>query len=275
MGGFHVILERIMQVVAQPCEKDSTSLPDPAFSPVSFEKCFGRGFKVGVPWQFLTDLPEETKELFDRAVESLRSIGAEVVEVDLSILKYAVSTYYILCTAEASTNLARFDGIRYGVRSDRAKTLDEVYDFSREEGFGDEVKRRIMLGTFVLSSGYQDAYYFKAQKVRQLIINSFNGAFAQCDCIALPTSLGGAFAFGEKKDPLSLYLEDLYTVGANLAGIPAMALPAGFLPDGRPLGFQLFGAQRHDAELLSIGCAFQSVTDYHTKRPSLCQKGEG
>jgi len=260
-------LERIMQVVAVPCEKDSTSLPDPAFSPISFEKRFGDGFTVGVPWQFLEGLPNETRALFDRAVETLTSMGAKVVEVDLSILKYAVSTYYIICTAEASTNLARFDGIRYGVRSDRAQTLDEVYDLSREDGFGDEVKRRIMLGTFVLSSGYQDAYYRKAQKVRQLIINKFNEAFSKCDCIAFPTSLGGAFTFEEKKDPLSLYLEDLYTVGANLTGVPVMALPSGFLSDGRPLGFQLFGKQRHDAELLSIGRAFQEATDYHTKRP--------
>jgi len=224
-------LERIMQVVAVPCEKDSTSLPDPAFSPISFEKRFGDGFTVGVPWQFLEGLPNETRALFDRAVETLTSMGAKVVEVDLSILKYAVSTYYIICTAEASTNLARFDGIRYGVRSDRAQTLDEVYDLSR------------------------------------LIINKFNEAFSKCDCIAFPTSLGGAFTFEEKKDPLSLYLEDLYTVGANLTGVPVMALPSGFLSDGRPLGFQLFGKQRHDAELLSIGRAFQEATDYHTKRP--------
>ena len=260
-------LERIMQVVAVPCEKDSTSLSDPAFSPVSFEERYGSGFRVGVPWQFLEGLPNDTRAIFDRALKSLRSIGADIIEVDLSILQYAVSTYYILCTAEASTNLARFDGIRYGVRSDRAETLDEVYDFSREEGFGDEVKRRIMLGTFVLSSGYQDAYYRKAQKVRQLIINRFNDAFLKCDCIAFPTSLSGAFAFGEKKEPLSLYLEDLYTVGANLTGVPVMALPAGFLPDSRPIGFQLFGQQRHDAELLSIGRAFQSVTEYHIQRP--------
>ena len=181
--------------------------------------------------------------------------------------------YYILTTAEASTNLARFDGIRYGLRSPRAKTLDEVYDMTREEGFGDEVKRRIILGTFVLSSGYQEAYYKKAQKVRQIIINKFEDSFAKCDLVATPVSTGGAFAFGAKKDPLSMYLEDIYTVGANLAGLPALSIPAGRLADGRPVGFQLMAPQRQDAELLSVGRAFQEITSYHNDRPTI--EGEG
>jgi len=262
-------LERTLQVIGTYCKHDSTSVPEKDFEPISFERRFEKGFTVGVPWQFIEGVPQETKEIFERAVKTLQSLGARIIDVDLSILKYGVAVYYILCTAEASTNLARFDGVRYGLRSERAQTLDELYDFSREEGFGDEVKRRILLGTFVLSSGYQDAYYHKAQKVRQIVINKFNDAFSECDCIALPTSYSGAFTAGAKKDPLSLYLEDLFTIGANLAGIPALALQGGFLPDGRPLGFQLFGPQNHDAELLAIGKSFQSVTDYCMKRPKL------
>jgi aspartyl-tRNA(Asn)/glutamyl-tRNA(Gln) amidotransferase subunit A len=140
---------------------------------------------------------------------------------------------------------------------------------TREEGFGDEVKRRILLGTFVLSSGYQEAYYKKAQKVRQLIINKFEEAFSSCDLVAMPVATGGAFAFGAKKDPLSMYLEDIYTVGANLAGLPAISLPSGRLADGRPFGFQLMAPQRHDAELLSVGRAFQIQTTYHNERPTI------
>ena len=192
-----------------------------------------------------------------------------MVEVDLSLLPLSIAVYYVLVPAEASTNLARFDGVRYGQRSTKATTLDEVYDLSREEGFGDEVKRRILLGTFVLSSGYQEAYYKKAQKVRQLIINQFETAFQQCDVVAMPVSTGGAFPFGAKKDPLSMYLEDIYTAGANLAGLPALSVPAGHLIDGRPIGFQLVAAQRHDAEVLAIGKAFQAITSYHRERPKI------
>ncbi len=262
-------LERIMEVIGVHCEKDSTSSPVPPFKPVVWEEKFGKGFRVGVPWQFLEKLSPESRSLFDRSLSHLKQLGGQIVDVDLSILDYAIAVYYILNTAEASTNLARFDGIRYGLRSGRAKTLDEVYDLSREEGFGDEVKRRIILGTFVLSSGYQDAYYHKAQKVRQLIINKFDEAFARCDAIAMPVSTSGAFAFGAKQDPLSMYLEDIYTVGANLGGLPAISIPAGQLQDGRPIGLQLMSPQHTDAELLAMGKAFQSITDYHTKRPRI------
>jgi aspartyl-tRNA(Asn)/glutamyl-tRNA(Gln) amidotransferase subunit A len=262
-------LELIMQVIGAHCQKDSTSLPDPDFTPISFAERFGKSFRVGVPWQFLEGLPNESRAIFDRSLSSMEALGGEIVEVDLSLLSSSIAVYYILMTAETSTNLARFDGIRYGVRSSQATTLDEVYDRSREEGFGDEVKRRILLGTFVLSSGYQEAYYKKAQKVRQLIINQFETAFQRCDVVAAPVSTGGAFAFGAKKDPLSMYLEDIYTVGANLAGLPALSVPAGHLNDGRPIGFQLMAPQRHDAEVLAVGRAFQAITNYHNERPTM------
>jgi aspartyl-tRNA(Asn)/glutamyl-tRNA(Gln) amidotransferase subunit A len=265
-------LELMMEVIGTHCDRDSTSLNDPDFTPVAFADRFGKGFRVGVPWQFLEGLSKESRAIFDRSLGHLQALGGQIVDVDLSILTSGISVYYILTPAEASTNLARFDGIRYGSRSAKATTLDEVYDLTREEGFGDEVKRRILLGTFVLSSGYQEAYYKKAQKVRQLIINKFEEAFQHCDCIAMPVSTGGAFAIGAKKDPLSMYLEDVYTVGANMAGVPAISLPAGRLADGRPIGFQLMAPQRHDAPLLSLGRAFQAVTSYHTERPTMGRK---
>jgi aspartyl-tRNA(Asn)/glutamyl-tRNA(Gln) amidotransferase subunit A len=262
-------LELIMQVIGKHCQKDSTSLPDPDFAPVSFAERFGASFRVGVPWQFLEDLPKESRAIFDRSLSHMKALGGKIVEVDLSMLTSSIAVYYILMTAETSTNLARFDGIRYGVRSNSATTLDEVYDLSREEGFGAETKRRILLGTFVLSSGYQEAYYKKAQKVRQLIINQFETAFQGCDVVATPVSTGGAFALGAKQDPLSMYLEDIYTVGANLAGLPALSIPSGRLADGRPIGFQLMAPQRHDAEVLSVGRAFQAITAYHNERPTM------
>jgi aspartyl-tRNA(Asn)/glutamyl-tRNA(Gln) amidotransferase subunit A len=262
-------LEVMMQVIGTHCEKDSTSLPEPDFTPISFAERFGTSFRVGVPWQFLEGLPKESRAIFDRSLAHLEALGGKIVEVDLSLLTSSIAVYYILMTAETSTNLARYDGVRYGVRSNRAKTLDEVYDLSREEGFGDETKRRILLGTFVLSSGYQEAYYKKAQKVRQLIINQFESAFQGCDIVVSPVSTGGAFAFGAKKDPLSMYLEDIYTVGANLAGLPALSIPSGHLADGRPIGLQLMAPQRQDAEVLAIGRAFQAITNYHNERPTI------
>ena len=187
-------LALLMEVLGRACPKDSTSLPLPPEDYLN--KLSGKidGLKVGVPWQFLEQLQEEPKLVFLKALDVLKSLGASMVDVDLSILKHSIATYYILATAEASTNLARFDGIRYGVRAPEAKTLDEVYDLSeKEEGFGPEVKRRILLGTYVLSAGYKDAYYKKAQKVRTLIIQQFREAFKACQLIAMPTSPFAAF----------------------------------------------------------------------------------
>lgn len=262
-------LELMLEVIGVHCEKDSTSISDAPFKPMQFEETYKKGFSLGVPWAFLEGLEPEARVIFDQSIEHVKSLGGTIVDVDLSILNYALAVYYIVGTAEFSTNLARFDGIRYGLRSEKAKTLDEVYDFTREEGFGDEPKRRILLGTFVLSSGYQEAYFKKALKVRQIIINRFSEAFSKCDFIAMPVSAGGAFPFGQVKDPLQMYLEDIYTVGANLAGIPALSIPAGFLSDGRPVGFQIMARQHYDANVLALGKAFQKGTLFHTKRPKM------
>lgn len=261
-------VEMAMKTMGVFCPRDSTSLRDKAFEPVSFQDRFSKGFTIGVPFAFLKDLSEEPRQVFTRSIEHLRSLGAQVVEIDLSLLSLSVAIYYILATAELSTNLARFDGIRYGLRSEHAHTLDEVYTLSREEGFGKEVKRRLMLGTFVLSAGYQDAYYKKAQKVRALMAQQFSKAFSVCDTIAMPVSTSCAFPFGSKKDPLSMYLEDIYTIGPNLVGLPAVSIPSGTVKD-LPYGLQLIGPQRQDAEVLSVAKAFQEKTSYHTQRPIL------
>lgn len=199
----------------------------------------------------------------------MKKSGASVCEVDLSILKYSIAVYYILATAEASTNLARFDGVRYGVRAPDAKTLDQVYDRSKELGFGPEVKRRIMLGTFVLSTGYRDAYYKKAQKVRTLMIEQYKKAFEKCDLIAMPTSTSGAFKIGSIKDPLSMYLEDIYTISVNLGGLPAVNIPNGLTAEQLPLGIQLIGPQKEDVKVLSLAHALEAANANEMIPPQL------
>lgn len=253
----------VMEVIGKHCERDSTSFSGEQEQLLNQLDRQVKGLRIGVPWEFLKDLAPEPKEVFNRALESLKSLGAEVVNIDLSVLKYSLAVYYILATAEASTNLARFDGIRYGVRAPRAKTLDEVYDFSKEDGFGAEVKRRILLGTYVLSAGYKDAYYKKAQKVRTLIIDRYKATFQECDIIATPVSPFTAFEIGSIKDPLQMYLEDIYTIGINLAGLPAVSIPNGFASDGKPLGLQLIGAQKHDAQVLKVADAFEKANAFN------------
>lgn len=259
----------IMETIGHHCAWDSTSLDTP---PGKFQKALDgnlEGLRVGVPHSFLDDLEGEPRKYFEENLDKFRELGATVVDVDLDILRYSIATYYIIATAEASTNLARFDGVRYGVRSEKAKTLDEVYDLSRQEGFGPEVKRRIILGTFVLSSGYQDAYYKQAQRVRTIMIQKFATAFKNCDIIAMPSSPSTAFKIGAKQDPLQLYLEDLYTIGANCAGVPAISVPAGIASDGKPLGFQLVGPQQGDVEVVRIAAALASATGHTQLMPQL------
>jgi aspartyl-tRNA(Asn)/glutamyl-tRNA(Gln) amidotransferase subunit A len=258
-----------LEIIGRHCPKDSTSIPKEADHFMDQIKKPIHGLKIGVPWHFLEGLEEGTRKAFDAAIETYTTLGAKIVEVDLSVFKYAIAVYYIVATAEASTNLSRFDGIKYGVRSQRAKTLDEVYDFSRQEGFGDEVKRRIMLGTFVLSSGYQDAFYKKAQKVRTLIINQCKDAFKQCDLIAMPTSPYPAFKTGSIQDPLQMYLADIYTIPANLAGLPCISLPIGFSSDQKPIGMQLMGPQLHDVQVCQAAHAFEQITHFHKTLPPL------
>lgn len=254
----------LMEILGRHCEHDSTSIPE---GPEQYLKALEarkdlQGLRVGIPNQFLEQLKGEYRARFDESVETLKKLGATVHEVDLNLLDYALATYYILATAEASTNLARFDGIRYGERSKRAETLEQVYDYSKEEGFGKEVKRRIMLGTFVLSAGYQDAYYKKGQKVRTLMIEQFKRAYKECHVIAMPTAPRGAFPFGSIKDPLTMYLEDIYTIGVNLVGLPAISIPCGTVEEGKPFGLQLLGPQKGDRLVFEVAHCFEKATPF-------------
>lgn len=257
----------MMQIMGRHCEKDSTSIQKGPENYLDAIKAPIQGMKIGVPWQFLQELSLDAKANFDAAIKTLDGLGCKVVEVDLSMLKYSLPTYYIIATAEASTNLARFDGVRYGLRSKDAKTLDDVYDMTREEGFGQEVKRRILLGTFVLSAGYQDAYYRKAQKVRQLIIEQYNTAFQACDLIATPVTPRSAFQLGSIQDPVQMYLEDIYTIGANLAGIPAISVPSGFSQEGKPFGLQLLGPQLGDVTCCKVAYHYEQKTGFNQRIP--------
>ncbi len=256
-----------MEVMGRHDPRDATTIPTHSEDYLSLLASDVKGKKIGVPWAFLEDLHGEPKALFLDSIEVMKSLGCEIVDVDLNILKYSVATYYIIATAEASTNLARFDGVRYGVRSERAETLDQVYDYSRTEGFGTEVKKRIFLGTYVLSSGYQDAYYKQAAKVRLKIIDSFNRAFETCDVIATPISPIAAFPKGAIQDPLEMYLQDIYTIGVNLARLPAISVPCGFNPEKKPFGLQFIGAKREDALVCRMSHAYEMATPYAQEIP--------
>ncbi len=256
----------MMEAIGQHCIHDATSLDLPRETYT--KRVDLKGIKLGVPRQFLEGLTLDAKENFEEALHVLKNLGAELIDIDLDILKYSVAVYYILATAEASTNLARFDGIRYGNRSKTAKTLEEVYELSRKEGFGSEVKRRILLGTYVLSSGFQDAYYKKAQKVRTLMINAFEKAFNDCDAIVTPVATSGAFERGAFLDPLQLYLQDIFTIPANLAGLPAISVPSGYDKRGMPLGLQILGPQMCDVPVLDYAYAYEQATK-HMRIPDL------
>lgn len=218
-----------------------------------------KGVKIGVPKEYFVDgINENVKSIMMDALEKLKEAGAELVDVSLPHTKYALPTYYILAPAEASSNLARFDGIRYGYRSKNAKDFNDLYVKSRSEGFGSEVKRRIMIGTYVLSAGFYDAYFKKAQKVRELIKEDFDRAFEQVDMIFTPVSPNTAFKLDDKKSPIELYLEDIFTISANLAGIPGISIPAG-LADNMPVGIQLLGKPFGEGELIQAGDAFEKI----------------
>ena len=249
----------IMDVIAAHCDHDSTSLESPKESHLSQLDTSLKGKKIGVPWSFLETLDETVAKHFKESLKCFEELGAEIVEIKLPILKHSIACYYILSTAEASTNLARFDGIRYGVRSEKATTLDEIYDLSREDGFGEEVKNRILLGTFVLSSGHKDAFYKKAQQVRTLFIEEFRAAFVKCALIAMPTTPKPAFEIGSIHSSLEMYLQDTFTTPANLAGLPAISIPSGNTFDTMPLSLQLIGPILHDAEVLSAAHAYETT----------------
>jgi len=249
----------LMEVIGKHCEYDSTSLPTPSeeYLDQLESRSDLKGLKVGIPRSLLKDLSGEPKRLFEESVQTLEKLGATTTEVDLDLMRYSIAMYYILATAEASTNLARFDGVRYGQRSKEAQTLDEVYTLSKEEGYGDEVKRRILLGTYVLSAGYQDAYYKKAQKVRTRLIEQFKKAFEAADILALPVVANVAPKLDSYGDPLSMYLQDLFTTAANLAGVPAISLPAGLTDEKLPFGLQLIGPQKADRFVFEVAYQFE------------------
>ncbi|MFN2257602.1 MAG: Asp-tRNA(Asn)/Glu-tRNA(Gln) amidotransferase subunit GatA [Desulfuromonadaceae bacterium] len=259
----------MLQAVAGYDPADSTSVDTPVPDYLAGLEGGVKGMKIGLPQEyFVSGLDPEVKHAVDQVVEVYRSMGAEVVEVSLPHTRYAVSCYYLIATAEASSNLARYDGVRFGERVDPGKGLKDMYTATRSQGFGDEVKRRIMLGTYALSSGYYDAYYLKAQKVRTLIRNDFLAAFEEVDCILTPVAPTPAFALGDKTaDPLQMYLSDIFTLSANLAGICGMSLPCGRAEDGLPIGFQLLGKPFAEADLLRTGYAYEQTQEWHTARP--------
>jgi aspartyl-tRNA(Asn)/glutamyl-tRNA(Gln) amidotransferase subunit A len=211
-----------------------------------------------VPVEYMKHATGETADLVNKAIDDLRKLGCEVREISLPATDYAIATYYVICTAEASSNLARYDGVRYGFRSASSGTLSEMYRHTRGEGFGPEVKRRIMLGTYVLSHGYYDAYYLKAQKVRALITRDFTNAFQSLDAIVGPVSPFPAFKIGEKvNDPMAMYLSDIYTITGSLAGIPCMSVPCGQTTDGLPVGLQILASHFQEEKMFRIADAFE------------------
>ncbi len=226
--------------------------------------------KIAIAPQINAGADEQVQKALNETIDVYKKLGAEIIEVNMPHLDYAIAAYYVIATAEASSNLARYDGVHYGHRSKNANDYIEVYTKSRAEAFGQEVKRRIMLGTYALSSGYYDAYYLKALKVRNLIRGDFTSAFGKCDCIMMPVAPTTAFKIGEKvNDPLQMYLSDIYTISANLAGIPGISIPCGFDTNNLPIGLQILSPAFSEAKLLKIARMFESQTDWHTKEPTI------
>lgn len=263
----------LFDAIAGPDARDSTSLPDAPEEGTSALGCGVRGLKLGLPREyFLKGIDRDVEEAARAAARALEKLGAEIVEVSLPHTEHAVATYYVLATAEASANLARFDGVRYGHRAKDPADLLEMYGRTRAEGFGAEVKRRIILGTYVLSRGYHDAYYLHAQKVRTLIRRDFQHAFARCDAILTPTTPTPAFKLGEKiQDPLQMYLADIFTIAVNLAGACAISLPCGLVPREKPLpvGLQIIGPWMREKTLFRIADAYEQATSWHKEMPPL------
>ena len=254
--------------------KDSTSADRPV--PKFTESLSGdmKGLRVGIPKEYRLDgTPDEIVKIWDQGIAWAKDAGAEIVEVSLPHTKYALTTYYIIAPAEASSNLSRYDGVRYGLRVDEGGNLNDMYAKTRAEGFGDEVKRRIMIGAYVLSAGYYDAYYIKAQKVRRLILNDFMKAYEQCDVLLTPTAPSSAFAIGENDDdPIKMYLNDVFTVPASLAGVPGMSIPAGLDSKGLPLGLQILGRPWDEATVLQAGHAIEKKAAFDALPETLLKK---
>lgn len=261
----------VLNAIAGYDAKDSTSIPD---EPEDYTKALAggvRGMKIGVPREFFgRGIREETKKAIERALHFYEQEGAEIVDVSVPHVNSGVAVYYIIAPAEASSNLARYDGVSYGFRASGSKDIIDMYLQSRSQGFGEEVKRRIMLGTYVLSAGYYEAYYMKALKVRTLLKNDFDKVFKICDVMITPTSSGTAFPFHSFSDPLSLYMEDICTVPVNLTGVPAVSIPVGF-SDGKPLGMQIIGPNLCESRILKTAYAFEQA---HPEYRKTAPKGE-
>jgi aspartyl-tRNA(Asn)/glutamyl-tRNA(Gln) amidotransferase subunit A len=262
----------LLETICGPDKMDSSSIEMevPAFSEKLGDNTSLTGVKLGLPKEYFVEgMDPEVEKAVRDAVEHCRNLGAEIVDVSLPNARYAIAVYYIIATAEASANLARFDGIRYGMRLE-GKDPAELYARTRSAGFGQEVKRRIILGTYVLSSGYYDAYYLKAQKVRTLIRDDFTEAFKQCDAILSPVTPTAAYKKGEKTDdPLKMYLDDILTTPINLAGNCALSVPCGFTSSGMPIGLQIIGDDFQEETILKVGHAYEQSTDWHKQRPVL------
>jgi len=257
----------MLTAMASADPKDSTSAD---IAVPNYEEGIDKGVKglrIGIPKEYRIDgAPPEIEALWNKGAEWLKAQGAEIVEVSLPHTKYALPTYYIVAPAEASSNLARYDGVRYGYRAVGATEIIDLYEKSRAEGFGSEVQRRILIGTYVLSSGYYDAYYARAQKLRTLILRDFTEAYKKCDALLTPATPGPAFAVGEKTaDPVSMYLNDVFTVTVNLAGLPGLAVPAGLTANGLPLGLQIIGKAFDEATVLRVGRAVEVAANFDAK----------
>jgi aspartyl-tRNA(Asn)/glutamyl-tRNA(Gln) amidotransferase subunit A len=263
----------VLQAIGGADPRDATSSPHPVPDLVSALDGHARGIRIGVPKAFLGEgVDDDVLRAFNEALRVLEGRGATLVDIELPHAGYGIPVYYLICTAEASSNLARYDGVRYGYRA-RPGTEDglrEMYERTRDEGFGPEVKRRLMLGTYVLSAGYYDAYYLKAQQVRTLLRRDYEAAFQKVDLVATPTTPTPAFPLGEKtNDPLQMYLNDIFTVSANLTGLPAISVPCGFSRSQLPIGLQLTGRAFDEATLLKTADAYQRDTTFHTESPRL------
>jgi aspartyl-tRNA(Asn)/glutamyl-tRNA(Gln) amidotransferase subunit A len=261
----------LLEVISGHDPKDNTSAKRPVPKYTDAIKKDVRGLKLGVPKEyFISGIDPEVQSAIKAAIDQYAKLGAEIVDISLPNTEYACAVYYIIAPAEASANLARFDGVRYGARVKNPKDILDVYRSTRAQGFGPEVKRRIILGTYVLSSGYYDAYYNRAQKVRQLIRQDFTNAFQKCDAILTPTSPTAAFKIGEKtSDPLQMYLADIFTIAVNLAGVCGVSIPCGFTQGKLPIGLQIIGAEWGEENILRAAHAYEQATPWHKELPAI------
>jgi aspartyl-tRNA(Asn)/glutamyl-tRNA(Gln) amidotransferase subunit A len=258
----------MMNVMSGHDPKDSTSIEREKENYLSGINDSIKGLKIGVPKEFFSEgLDAEVEKIIEQGISEYKKLGAEIVEISLPNNHLSIPVYYVIAPAEASSNLSRYDGVRYGYRTKDYDDLMDMYCKTREEGFGDEVKRRIMIGTYVLSAGYYDAYYLKAQKIRRLISEDFKKAFEKCDVILGPSAPSVAFPIGDKKeDPLKMYMQDVYTISTNLAGLPGLSMPGGLM-NNLPVGIQLIGNYFSEAKLLNIAHIFQTNTNWHNLTP--------